>query len=159
MTTPFQQSPYLRVQRDFPGNDIKMLAVQSDKAYIDVAQAVNSRIIGTHAIGQLIVIGEKWYFTGSNTGQQALRKIFNFSSTGSFSHGINFSSVFMVSPKSCGTFTDGSGNFYGVVYGSNVAIAGNLSFYVTMTDIVILAGAGAPSISSGIIDIEVISTF
>ena len=47
-----------------------------------------------------------------------------------------------------------SDDWYGAVYGSNTAIAGQLSFYITSTQIVILSGAGAPAITSGIIDVE-----
>lgn len=154
----FQQSPYLREQRAFPTDDLKQLSSQVDHAYIDVASKVNSRIIGLYSNNFSIITGEKWYFSGSSTSQQSLRQFYNFTATGNIPHGLNWASVSLISPRSYGTFTDGT-NWNGAIYASSVSIAGQVSFYVTPTNIVVLSGAGAPAIISGIINLEYISQF
>lgn len=153
-----QQAPYLRTQRDFPGDDPQKLTVEIDKSYIDIASKVNSRIIGTYALGFPLVTGEQWYLSGQPNKQQSLRQIYTFTGAGNIPHGINFAEVSLFSPRSYGVFTDGA-NWYGAIFGSNVAIAGQVSFYVTPTNIVILSGAGSPSITSGTINLEWISQF
>lgn len=158
-----QTSPYLREQRQFPNDDVRELSNQTDHAYIDIAQKVNARTIGLYALNFQIVTGESWYFTGQPNRLQSLRQIYTFTATGSFAHGINFATVFQFSPRSYGSFYDNASptlrNYYGVIYASSVAIAGQVSFYVTSTDIVVLAGAGAPTIVGGVIDLEWISQF
>lgn len=157
MSVNFQQSPYLREQRQFPNDDLKPLANQIDQAYIDIASKVNARTIGTFAIGFQIVNGEKWYVTGQPNKQQALRQIYSFTGAGNIPHSINFASITQFT-KPSGSFTDGT-NWYGAIYASNTAIAGQVSFYITPTNIVILAGAGAPTITSGTIVLEWLSQF
>lgn len=156
--TNFQQSPYLREQRQFPNDDVKSLSNQVDHTYIDIASKMNARIIGTYAVNFPIVTGEQWFLAGQPNKQQTLRQIYPFTSTAPIPHGINFVTVSQVSFRSYGSFTDGT-NWYGAIYASNVAIAGQVSFYITSTNIVILAGAGAPAIVRGTIDLEWLSQF
>jgi hypothetical protein len=153
-----QQAPYLREQRQFPNEDVRALANQMDHAYIDIASKVNARTIGLYAVNFPIATGEQWFLEGQPRRQQTLRQLYTFAGTGSISHGINFDTVFLVSQRSYGTFTDDT-DWYGAIYASSVAIAGQVSFYVTATNIVILAGAGAPTIVSGVIDLEWLSQF
>jgi hypothetical protein len=157
MTTNLQQSPFLQTQRDFPGDNPKSLAVQVDKSFIEIAQAVNTRAIGNYAIGVNIVNGKTYYFNGSSSSQSGLQRVYTFSATGNIPHGIQWASVSSISPGSYGSFTDGT-NWYGCPYGSSVAVAGQVSFSVTPTNIVVIAGAGAPSIINGIIILDWIST-
>lgn len=157
MTNPFQQSPYLREQRQFPNDEVKSLSNQLDQTYIDIASKVNARTIGLFAVGVQIVGGESWYLAGSSQRQQTLRQIYQFTAIGNIAHGIKFTSVSQFT-KPSGSFTDGT-NYYGAIYASNVAIAGQISFYITPTNIVILAGAGAPAIVSGTIILEWLSIF
>ena len=147
----FSQSPFLRTSRAFP-LQAETLSVELDKSYVDIANAVNSRVIGIFPINHPIVTGEAWFIT-SGQKQQSLRQVYTFTAAGNIPHGLNWSSVAQISPKSYGSVTDGT-NWYGVIFGSNVAIAGEISFYVTSTNIVVLSGAGAPAITSGIIDLE-----
>lgn len=153
-----QQSPYLRQQREFPNDDVRDLSNQMDHAYIDIANKVNTRTIGIFATNFPIVTGESWYLNGQPNRQQTLRQIYPFTATGSITHGLNWVTVSQISFRSYGSFTDGT-NWYGAIYASNVAIAGQVSFYVTSTSIVVIAGAGAPSITSGTIDLEWLSQF
>ena len=158
MSTSFQQSPYLREQRQFPDDEVKALSNQVDQAYIDIAYKVNTRTIGLFPTNFPAVNGEQWYLAGQPNRQQALRQVYPFTAAGNIAHGINFVTVSLISPNSYGTFTDGT-NWYGAIYASNVAIAGQVSFYVTSTDIVVLQDGGAPSITQGYIVLEWVSQF
>ena len=158
MSTTIQQSPYLRQQRNFPSDNIQALTVELDKAYIDTATTMNVRTIGTYAVNFPIVTGEQWFLTGQPNKQQTLRQIYPFTAAGNIPHGINFVTVSQVSGRTYGSFTDGT-NWYGAIYASNVAIAGQVSFYVTPTNIVVLAGGGAPAIVKGTIILEWLSQF
>ena len=143
---------YLRRQRTFPQDSPQALSVELDKAYIDIANTVNDRTIGTFAINKSTINGESWYLLGSNQRKQGQRQAYTFTATGNISHTLNFNSLSSFT-RGFGSFTDGT-NFYGVIFGSSTAIAGQVSFYITPTNIVVLAGAGAPSITSGIIVVE-----
>jgi hypothetical protein len=156
--TPLLQAAYLREQRHFPREELPALSRQVDQAYIDIASKVNLRIIGVYPTNFICITGEKWYFSGSSLPQTTLRQVFSFTKAGSTPHNLNWASVSSISPKSCGTYTNGT-NWYGVIYGTSVAIAGEVSFYVTPTNIVILSGAGAPVITSGYIVLEYLSNF
>lgn len=156
MTTNLQQSPYLRVQRHFPTENPQALSIEVDRAYSDTAQKVNSRSIGIYGVNFPIVTGDQWFLQGSSEKQQSLRQVYGFTGTGNIAHGISWTSVSFISPNSYGTFTDGT-NWYGVIYAGSTAIAAEVSFYVTPTNIVVVAGAGAPSITQGYINLEWVS--
>ncbi len=140
---------YLRTSRDFP-EDNHQLRIELNKAYIDTASAVNSRTIGLYPTTRPAITGDEYFITA--TKQQSLRQVYTFSAVGSIPHNISPASISQFT-KSGGEFTDGT-NWYGAIFGSNIAIAGQISFYITPTNIVILAGAGAPAIVSGIIIVE-----
>ena len=150
MTVNLQTSPYLPRQRSFPVDNVPSLSFILDKAYIEIASRVNERTIGLFADNIPVVTGERWYLNGEPNVQQSLRQVYPFTSAGSIPHNIPSAEISTILPTSYGEFTDGT-NWYGVIYASSVAIAGQVSFYVTPTNIVILSGAGAPAISSGTI--------
>ncbi len=161
MTIPnTQKAPYLREQRQFPHEDLTETAKELDHAYIDIAQKVNRRIIGIYALNSPTVTGEEWYLSGSTTKQQSLRQVYTFTGAGPIVHGIkNFATVVSkISPRSYGSYTDGT-NWYGVIYGTSVPLAGQVTFWVDPVNINVILGAGAPAITSGIIDLEWISQF
>lgn len=150
MTSTIQnQVSYLRVQRQFP-EEISALRVELDKAYLDIANAVNSRVIGLFSVTQSTVTGESWFLTSKR--RQTLRKVFTFTSTASIAHGISFTTNFTIS-KMWGQYTDGT-NWFGIIPGTSVAVAGLLQFYLTPTQIVFAAGAGIPALQRGIIIVE-----
>ena len=66
MTDFLNKAPFLRSQRQFPNDDLKSLSNQTDHVYIDIAQKVNQRIIGTYATNFQVVTGEGWFFDGSH---------------------------------------------------------------------------------------------
>lgn len=147
------QVPYLRTSREFP-TETDQLTVEINKAYIDTANAVNNRTISIFPVNRPAVNGESWFIT-NNLRQQGFRQVYIFTTTASIPHGINFSNVERFT-NNFGEFTDGT-NWYGLIHGCNVAIAGQISFYVTPTDIVFLTGGGAPSLTKGNIVLEWIS--
>jgi hypothetical protein len=156
MTTPFQQSPYLRDQRQFPNDDLKELANQVDHAYIDIATKLNSRTIGVFANNFQIVTGESWYLQGSSQKQQTLRQVYQVAGYGAVNHGIDFATV--------STFTvirgigfDGT-NYYPISYAHPTAGFG-LAIYVSPTQINFISGPGSPVIVRGIIILEWLSQF
>jgi hypothetical protein len=145
------KGPYLRTTRDFP-QEPQQLSVELIKSYNDTSLAINARTIGLFPTRIPAINGEEWFLGGPSTKQQALRQVYIVAGTGNIAHGINFANISQFS-KPSGSFTDGT-NYYGLIYGSSTAIAGQVTFYLTPTNIVVQAGAGAPNISSGIIILE-----
>ena len=143
------QTAYLRTTREFPAQD-KTLGIELNKAYVDIANVVNSRTIGLFPTGRSAITGEAWYLTGSK--QQTLRQVYKFTSTANILHGIKTQGFTGFTIK-YGDYTDGT-NWYGLISGTSVAIPGQISFYCTPTDIVFVIGAGAPALTSGIIVLE-----
>lgn len=154
-----QQAPYLREQRQFPNDDVRDLSNQVDHAYIDIAGKVNQRIIGNYPVNFLSITGERWYFQGSSRPQQSLRQVYTFTAAGNIAHGLDWAGVSSISPKSYGTYLDTSGNWNGVIYANSAPITGQLSFYVTPTNIVVLDGTIPIPLANGFIVLEYISNF
>lgn len=71
------QVPYLRTSREFP-TDPHTLTVEIDKAYLDIAGAVNNRTIGIYTTGNPSITGEQWFL--NNTRFQTLRQVYTFGS-------------------------------------------------------------------------------
>jgi hypothetical protein len=144
------QVVYLRNSREFP-EELHQLSVEVDRAYIDIANAVNSRTVGIFPVARSVVTGEAWYKTGFQK-QQTQRQVYNFTSTAAINHGITVTNIDQFT-HCWGVFTDGT-NWYGIIFGSNVAIAGQISFYITPTQITFLSGGGAPALTRGTIVLE-----
>lgn len=153
------QTSYLRTTRNFPDSDIKLLTVEINRTYVDIANAVNNRTISIFTTNRPVVNGESWFIISNR--QQAFRQVYTFTSNADIDIGFKINSIFGFS-RCYGQFTDGI-NWYGVIFGSNVAIAGQLSFFIAATasptnDVIrFLTGAGAPAIVSGIIVLEWLS--
>lgn len=156
------QAPYLREQRQFPYEDIKELANQSDLAYIDVAANVNVRTIGIFPVNTPAITGESWYTSGQPKKQQTLRQLYLITGPGSYPHGIKLQNITGLT-KIYGTFTNSAdktvANWYPLPYVDTVAIANQVSISVTPTNIVITRGATAPAIVSGFVVLEWLSNF
>ena len=142
--------PYLKTSRIYSEN-IKQLIQEINVSYVDISGAVNDRTIGLFPINKPAIGGENWYIEGQRR-QQNLRQVYPFTAAGNVQHNLNLDSVSYFT-KCQGSFTDGT-NWYGAIYGSNTAIAGQISFYITSTNIVVLSGAGAPTITDGLIVLE-----
>lgn len=153
MNNVINQIPYLRTTREFPEN-IQQLCVQVNKSYVDIANAVNNRTISIFPTSRPAITGESW-FLNQNQRQQTLRQVYTFTATTAINHGITN----MTPDRFCrcwGSYTDGT-NGYGLIWGTNVAVAGIITFYLTTTQIVFSVGAGAPALTSGRITLEWLS--
>ena len=145
MNNVTNQVAYLRTSRNFP-TDIEQLAVEINKAYIDIANVVNARTIGEYPTNKPAITGNRYYFT-KNQAQQSLRRVYTFTSFANIAHQINFNAIHY-QVTGYGNYTDGT-NWYGIINGTSVAIAGQVSFYLTPSDIIFLTGAGVPPIGTG----------
>jgi hypothetical protein len=148
------QVPFLRASRQFP-EDLHQFSLEINKAYIEIANAVNNRTISIFPINKPVVNGESW-FVSMNKKQQGLRQIYTFTSAGSVPHGINLEAISGFT-KIYGTFTDGT-YWYPLPY-VDVANADNqINIIISGSDIVITAGSGSPpSIQNGYVVLEWIS--
>jgi len=145
MNNVTNQVAYLRTSRNFP-KELDQLSVEINKAYIDIANVANARTIGEYPTKRPAITGNKYYIK-KNQGQQSLRRIYPFTSFANIPHQINFNEI-EYQVAGYGNYTDLT-NWYGIIDGTNVSIAGQISFYLTKTDIIFLVGAGAPPIGSG----------
>ena len=147
------KSPYLRETRDFP-EESHALSVELNKMYNDVALAVNQRTISQFAVDQHIITGEAWFL--NNRKQQTIRQVYSFTSTSAITHNINFKSITNIT-KMYGTYTDGS-NWYGLIPGSTTGITDQIVFYLDSTKINFVSAGTPPTLSSGTIVLEWLST-
>lgn len=147
------QIPYLRTSREFP-EDLRQLTVEVNKSYIDTANAVNNRIISLFPTNRPAITGESWFLT-NNQRQQTLRQVFIFTTTTAITHLISVTNPNQFT-RCFGSYTDGT-NSYGLIFGTSVAVAGQILFYVTSTQIVFVVGAGAPALTAGRITLEWLS--
>lgn len=153
--TPFQ-TPFLRVQRLFP-QEAQPLSVEIDRAYTDIASAVNSRVLGLFTTNSPIQNGETWYYNGLR--YQGFRKIFLVTGTGNIPHGINVSNIAGFT-QIYGTFSNGATppTWYPLPYVDVVNANNQVNIVVNSTNIVITAGVGSlPTVSSGYVVLEYIS--
>jgi len=155
-TNVVNQVAYLRTSRTFP-NDLNQLAVETNKAYVDTANAVNNRTISMFPTVRPAINGESWFIT-ANQKQEAFRQVYKFTTIANIPHNVK-----NVVPgqfvRGFGEYTDGT-NTYGLIYGSNAiaGIAGQLVFYISPTNIVFIPGGGTmPAITSGLVVLEWLS--
>jgi hypothetical protein len=156
MTNIVNGTPFLREARAFP-EEVVSLAFQSSKAYLEVANAINQRTIGIYPVGKSAITGNGYYF--SSQKQTGLRQMYAFTTTANIDLGFKLTSLSRII-QMYGTYTDGISTF-GLIAGTSVAIAGQISFFVTVnlasttSDIIqFVVGAGAPALVSGTIVLE-----
>lgn len=151
------QVSYLRTTREFP-EEAQPLAVEINKAYVDIANAVNSRTIGLFPSNKPAINGEQWFTRGSNQKQQALRQVYPFVAANlpNIPHGITISQIsgFI---RIWGTYVDSGGVWYPLPFVSATAVANQVQIQVNSTNIVITVGAGAPVPVSGFVILEWLS--
>jgi hypothetical protein len=148
------RSPYLRTSRNFP-IDPQPLAVEINKSYVDIANAVNARTIGIFA-PMPSNTGNAWYLAGRSSKQETIRQVYLVTGAGTIAHGINVATIggFVAV---YGTFTDGT-VWYPLPYVDATAANNQVSLTVTSSNIVITAGGGSPpTISSGYVVLEWLS--
>lgn len=149
-TNVVNQTAYLRTSREYP-EEVHQLSFELNKTYVDIANAVNTRTIGIHPRNRPAVTGEGYFIT--TTKQETFRQLFTFTATTPINHQILNVMPGQFTPKCQGSYTDGT-NTYGLFFATSVAIAGQITFYVTSTQIVFNVGGGAPALTSGIIILE-----
>jgi hypothetical protein len=149
MNNIVNQVSYLRTSRQFP-QAIPQLTVELTNTYIEVANAVNNRIISIFPTNIPAITGENWFI--ANQRQQTFRQVFTFTTTAPIPHGINLKQIDRFT-RNFGQYTD-STNWYGLPNSTTVAIAGQITFYIDPTNIVFLVGALAPPIAKGNIVLE-----
>jgi lysozyme family protein len=133
-------TPFLRTSREYPQEDMHELAVEINKTYVDVANAVNQRSIGLYPTNRPAVTGNSYFFTSQRL--QELRQVYTFTSFGTIKHGINTANIVGFS-QMYGSFTDGS-IWYPLPYVNATAANNQVSITVDATNINVTAGAGAP---------------
>ena len=140
--------PFLPVNQTFSDDD-KQFLIQITQRDRDIARYLNIREIAVYDLNQN-PSGRQW-FNSANVQQKrnAFRQVYTFTATGNIAHGLTGITLC----TAYGEFTDGT-NFYGAIYASSVTIAGQVTFYVTPTNIVVQAGAGAPAITAGVIVLD-----
>lgn len=158
-TNVVNTTPYLRSSREYP-DDVKQLSFQVNLTYVDIANAVNLRTIGLFPTSRPAITGESWYIN-RNQKQETFRQVYSFTTTANIPHHINqpgitnLSNIYALSNMH-GTYTDGT-NWYGLIAGTSNIIPGQISFYVSPTNIMFNVGAGAPALTQGIVVLEWLS--
>lgn len=150
--------PYLRTSREFP-TELSGLTTQVNKAYIDIANAVNNRTISIFPTNRPAITGESWFLNG-NQRQQSFRQIYTFvggSNPILISHGVDVTDITGFT-KIYGTFTDGT-NWYPLPYVDVVDVTNQVNIIITETKIQITGGGGGgqPVVSSGFVVLEWLS--
>jgi hypothetical protein len=152
-TNVVNMSPYLATSRKFP-QEVSELAYHTNVSYVDVANAVNNRTISLFPSVRPAITGESW-FLQQNQKQGGFRQAYPFTSTASITHNIVLNDLERM-VRMYGSYTDGT-NWYGLIGASTTAIAGQISFYMTPTQIVFVSGAGAPTLTKGTVILEWLS--
>jgi hypothetical protein len=151
-------APYLRTSREFPFHDVKELAFEINKAYVDIANDVNNRVIGIFPVTRPAITGESWFLKG-NQKQQTFRQVYNISANAgapvNTDHMINLNSISAIS-RSFGSFTDGT-NWYGLIFGGFAGAVGQIVYAIDVSQIVFFKDAGSPNFVSGFVVIEWLS--
>lgn len=149
-------TPYLRTSREYPQEDMHELAVEINKTYVDVANAVNQRTIGLYPTNRPAVTGNSFFFTSQRL--QELRQIYRFTTFGTIKHGINTSNIVGFS-QIYGSFTDGT-VWYPLPYVDVASATNQINITVDATYINVTAGSGAPpAITNGWVILSWISDF
>jgi len=143
---------FLRTTREFP-TESDQLSVELNKAYLDIANVVNSRIIGIFPKNKMAITGESYFLT--NNRQQTLRQVYTGTSTAAIPHGLtNIYNAIPFFTRMWGQYTDSTGRWFGLIPASTVAIAGQVTFYIDNTSINFVSGDDAPTPTSLIVIIE-----
>ncbi len=143
------QTPFLRQQRLLP-QEMQALTVEIDRAYTDIAAAVNFRKMGVFTNNNSTQNGETWYQDGLS--YQGFRRFYNFTAAGNIPHGLNLDNIFAFT-NIYGTFTNGT-IWTPIPAVSIVSAINQVRAQVDATNIIIAACAGAPVIVRGIIVLD-----
>lgn len=146
-------SPYLPSQRDFP-DKIPELVKEVFRSYVDIAQKVNDRMIGTFAQNRPTVTGENWFLT--SIPMQTQRQMYPITTVaaGPYPHGLDINLIVGFT-RIYGTAHDASDNWYPLPYVDATAVNNQIQIDIDSTNINITAGGGTPpAITGGYIVLE-----
>ncbi|MDE1970959.1 MAG: hypothetical protein KGI50_05285 [Patescibacteria group bacterium] len=154
MTLPTTKSaPYLRLQRQFPSDDIHSMSIEMNRAWIDLALKVNARTIGTYSQGNPSATGNTYYYSGKSLPSQS--QLYLYTGSATIAHGISVSTATKF-VRIYGTLTDGT-NWYPLPYVDVTDVTKSMTVNVDSTNINVTLGASAPSVTSGYVVLEWIS--
>lgn len=150
--TNFNQTPFLPSQLDFPVDQPKQLGIVLDKAYLDTAARINERTIGIYSTVSPIIIGDAYYLSGGVQGKQiAQRKVFSVSTTAAaLALGFSYKQVVRL----YGTWTDGTGSWYGFIAGTPAVIPSQIVISLTANQLIFTVSGVAPVLTSGLVVVE-----
>lgn len=159
MNNVVNQVAFLRTSREFP-EDLGQLAIEVNKAYIDVANTVNARTIGVYPVNRPAITGNSYFF--SNQRQQSKRQVYSFTTTADIELGFKIANISQF-VCSYGQYVSGTST-YGLIFATTVAIGGQISFYfavnagsTTSDSIKFVVDGAAPALTSGTIIVEWLS--
>lgn len=148
--------PYLQTARAFP-EERQQFYQQINKAYVDIANCVNNRVVSTFPATVTAITGEEWFITG-NRKQQGLRQVYTFTSIpATIPHGIVFADIERF-VRIYGVFTDGT-IWYPLPWVDVVAVNNQVKVNVDSININITGGGGAqqPVATKGTVVLEWLS--
>ena len=149
-------SSFVPVSEYFPEDDAE-LRTKLSSLHSLVASAVNSRDIAFYQNGAEVVTGQQ--FSSGGNQRQSFRKVFYFGTinagaTLTIAHGLSGMTPFT---RIYGTATTAS-DFRPIPYVDATVVTKQVSLFVDSTNINIINGATAPTITSGIIVLEYLYT-
>ena len=155
--SPVKQQAFLITSRNFP-IDIVKLEPDLNKMYIEIARSVNQRTIGTYDTDQYNT-GNFYFSTDRNNTQrrrQSYRQAYPFGTiaagaTLNITHNIqNLNQL----AQAYGTCITDSPDFRPIPFVSATLVTDQIQLSVSSTQIIIINGATAPNITSGMIVLE-----
>lgn len=159
-------TPFVPVYRQFPANDAHNLEKQLVNQSVQFANAINNRTVSNfqlHVDGdsQMLPNGERWFPTAAqSTTPQRLRDGFRLvvqvsdTPTVVLAVNHNITQINQVT-RLYGAFFDSVNSVWlPLPYVDVLAAANQIGLKVSSTQIIVTKGAGAPSISNGIVVLE-----
>lgn len=151
------QVAFLRTSREYP-EDLHQLTVEVNKSYVDIAGAVNVRTIGLFPAVRPAITGESWFLISQR--EQTLRQVYTF--------GVIAAGGTLTIPYTLNGFTQFT-RIYGTclttvpdarpIPFASVTANANIELRVDIVNflIIIVNGAAAPQINSGLVVLEWLS--
>lgn len=145
------QTPFLQTSQKFTQDPVELEPVLS-KTYTQTATAVNARTIGLYETVQ-VSIGDRYFSSGDpQNRRQAFRKVFSFGAiaagaTLTIPHLITGVTQFVNTYGECITATP---DFRRIPWASATLVTDQIQATLTTVNIIIVNGATAPAIVSGI---------
>jgi hypothetical protein len=147
-------NPFLPTQRYFP-EDSQLLTRELYNSYVDIAKSVNLREIGVYS-QNLTATGQTFELLPSTASQEAQRIVFVISSingvTSTTAHNLTGFTQFTRIYGVAQTATD----WRPIPYASATLVTNQIELKVDNTNITIINGATAPTITQAIVVIEFI---